>query len=266
MPRTSSAIAMNFVFLLKLAQKLPISECSSRKIRAYCSKYWEAMKIKIAEMYTVERDSKEIVMEERFMYCDPEGRAVDPHDIELRYNHNHDSKGRFCSGIGGGRSNGGGKSGKSVDKSGKTGIIKTGTVSGGLIPDSDDAQAHAERYYESVRKMKTDVRNIAQNTGFSEEDISQIKNHVFVDEHDLGGDVPERFYPNYAMSQSWQRLIDGKNIQKHDITLLNHEKMESKLMKLGYSQKEAHEFTEKVYNYAKESREYYAEINKHRKE
>ena len=40
------------------------------------------MKIKIAEMYTVERDSKEIVMEERFMYCDPEGRAVDPHDIE----------------------------------------------------------------------------------------------------------------------------------------------------------------------------------------
>ena len=114
--------------------------------------------------------------------------------------------------------------------------------------------------------MKTDVRNIAQNTGFSEEDISQIKNHVFVDEHDLGGDVPERFYPNYAMSQSWQRLIDGKNIQKHDITLLNHEKMESKLMKLGYSQKEAHEFTEKVYNYAKESREYYAEINKHRKE
>ena len=67
---------MNFVFLLRLAQKLPISECSSRKIRAYCSKYWEAMKIKIAEMYTVERDSKEIVMEERFMYCDPEGRAV----------------------------------------------------------------------------------------------------------------------------------------------------------------------------------------------
>ena len=61
------------------------------------------MKIKIAEMYTVERDSKEIVMEERFMYCDPEGRAVDPHDIELRYNHNHDSKGRFASGSGGGR-------------------------------------------------------------------------------------------------------------------------------------------------------------------
>lgn len=152
---------------------------------------------------------------------------------------------------------------RSIDISAKSGIIKSGAVSGGLIPDSDEAQAHAERYYESVRKMKTDVRNIAQNTGFSEEEISQIKNHVFINEHDLGGEVPERFYPNYAMSQSWQRLIDGKNIQKHDLTLLNHEKMESNLMKQGYSQKEAHELAEKVYNYAKESREYYAEIKKH---
>lgn len=152
---------------------------------------------------------------------------------------------------------------RSIDISAKSGIIKSGAVSGGLIPDSDEAQAHAERYYESVRKMKTDVRNIAQNTGFSEEEISQIKNHVFINEHDLGGEVPERFYPNYAMSQSWQRLIDGKNIQKHDLTLLNHEKMESNLMKQGYSQKEAHELAEKAYNYAKESREYYAEIKKH---
>lgn len=156
------------------------------------------------------------------------------------------------------------KSEKSVDKSGESGIIKSGAISGGLIPDSEEAQVHAERYYESVRKMKTDISNISRNTGFSEAEISQIKNHVFIDEHDLGGDVPERFYPNYAMSQSWQRLIDGKNIQKHDITLLNHEKMESELMKQNYSQKEAHELTEKVYNYAKESREYYAEINKHR--
>lgn len=77
------------------------------------------MKIKIAEMYTVERDSKEIVMEERFMYCDPEGRAVDPHDIELRYNHNHDSKGRFASGSGGG-----GAVKKSIDKSSGSGKIE----------------------------------------------------------------------------------------------------------------------------------------------
>ena len=161
----------------------------------------------------------------------------------------------------GGGSSGG--AGKRIDKSAKNGIIKSGAVSGALSPASKEAQAHAEQYYESVRKMKTDVKNISNNTDFSESDILQIKNHVFIEEHDLGGDVPERFYPNYAMAQSWQRLIEGKNIQKHDITLLHHEKMESDLMKKGLSQLEAHRISEKKYNYAKESREYYAEINKH---
>ena len=162
---------------------------------------------------------------------------------------------------GGGGSSGG--AGKRIDKSAKNGIIKSGAVSGALSPVSKEAQAHAEQYYESVRKMKTDVKNISNNTGFSESDILQIKNHVFIEEHDLGGDIPERFYPNYAMAQSWQRLIDGKNIQKHDITLLHHEKMESDLMKKGLSQLKAHRISEKKYNYAKESREYYAEVNKH---
>lgn len=41
-------------------------------------------------------------------------------EIELRYNHNHDEKGRFCSGRGGGRFS----SEKSVDKSEKGDIIK----------------------------------------------------------------------------------------------------------------------------------------------
>lgn len=176
--------------------------------------------------------------------------------IELRYNHNHDSKGRFASG--GGRGTG-------VDKSLKSGIINTGATSGALFPDSKEAQDHAEQYYASVRKMKTDVSKISKNTGISEKDILQIKNHVFIEEHDLGGDKPERFFPSYAMAQSWQRLIDGKNIQKHDVTLLKHEKMESDLMKQGLSQGKAHCTTEKKYNYAKESREYYAEINKHSK-
>lgn len=179
--------------------------------------------------------------------------------LELRYNHNHDDRGRFTF------SSGGGSVPKKVDKTGKSDIIKSGAVSGALSPDSKEAQKHAEQYYESVRKMKTDVRNISNNTGFSESDIAQIKDHVFMKEHDLGGDIPEQFYPSYAMAQSWQRLIEGKNIQKHDITLLRHEKMESDLMKQGYSQSVAHRMTESVFNYAKESREYYAEIDKHKK-
>ena len=54
-------------------------------------------------------------------------------EIELRYNHNHDEKGRFCSGGGGGRfssekklySNGGANPEKDVDNSEKSDIIKT---------------------------------------------------------------------------------------------------------------------------------------------
>ncbi len=55
--------------------------------------------------------------------------------LELRYNHNHDEKGRFCSGGGGGRmssssdkrlySNGGANPKKDIDKSEKSDIIKT---------------------------------------------------------------------------------------------------------------------------------------------
>ncbi len=47
-------------------------------------------------------------------------------EIELRYNHNHDNKGRFCSGGGGGRmsSESNGNSAKTLDNSEKSGIIK----------------------------------------------------------------------------------------------------------------------------------------------
>ncbi len=154
---------------------------------------------------------------------------------------------------------------KRVDKSGGGGIMNLGAISGALNPFSKDARKHAAQYYESVRHMNTDVARISENTGISEAEIAKIKKHVFLEKHDLGGDEPEYFYPNYEMAQSWQRLIDGKNIQKHDVTLLRHEAMERELMDKGYSQAEAHRLAEEKYNYSKESDEYYAETNKHHK-
>jgi len=154
---------------------------------------------------------------------------------------------------------------KSVDKSQKSGIINTGAISGALNPYSEAAEKHATQYYEAVRHMKTDVKHISKNTGFKEDDVYKIKEHIFLKKHDLGGNEPEYFYPSYEMAQSWQRLIDGKNIEKHDITLLQHEIMERNLMEQGYSQFEAHNITEKKYNYGKEAKEYYAEIDKHSK-
>ena len=171
---------------------------------------------------------------------------------EMRYNHNHDEKGRFCSGDG-------------VDKGGNSGIIKvSGAVSGALVPESEEAQKHAEQYYEAVRHMTTDCKRIAENTGYTQEEIKSIKEFIFLEKHDLGNGKPEFFYPCYEMAQSWQRLIDGKNIQPHDITLIKHEIMESKLMKLGYSQRKAHNATSKLYDYKTECEEYYATVNKHK--
>ena len=149
-----------------------------------------------------------------------------------------------------------------IDKSLESDIIKSSGISGAINPTSKRAQTHANKFYETVRYMKTDVSKIAQNTGFKEKEIEEIKDFIFYQKHDLGGVEPEYFYPNYEMSQSWQRLIDGKNIQKHDITLLQHEAKERNLMKQGYSQGTAHRMAEIKYNYSKESEEYYAKINK----
>lgn len=154
---------------------------------------------------------------------------------------------------------------KRVDKFNKNGIMNSGAISGALNPFSKGARKHAAQYYESVRHMNTDVARISENTGISEAEVAKIKKHVFLEKHDLGGNEPEYFYPNYEMAQSWQRLIDGKNIQKHDVTLLRHEAMERELMDKGYSQAEAHRLAEEKYNYSKESDEYYAETNKHHK-
>lgn len=170
-----------------------------------------------------------------------------------------DEHGRFT-----GSTSAGGSGGSGGNSSGGGADAGSDNVSGALNPDSKRAQEHADRYYESVRQMKNDHERIAANTEFSAEEVKQVKSFIFLEKHDLGGSEQEYFYPSYEMAQSWQRLIDGKNIQPHDLTLLRHEIMERKLMEQGYSQSEAHRAAEKQYNYSKESREYYAKADKHK--
>lgn len=136
----------------------------------------------------------------------------------------------------------------------------SGAIGGALNPDSERADKHAEQYYEAVRKMQTDVKRIAENIGYSEESIQSIKDFIFNEKHDLGDRI-DYFEPDYFMAQSWQRLIDGKNILPHDLTLIKHEKMEKELISQGYSQVDAHLLTSRKYNYEKEAREYYDKIN-----
>ena len=138
-------------------------------------------------------------------------------------------------------------------------IIKA--ISGARITNvyGTAAEAHAERYYGLVRNMHTDVSKIAENTGYSEDVIQRIKNYIFIEEHDLGDELPRRFDPSFAMAQSWQRLISGMP-EPHDLTLLKHEILEKELMDAGMSQHDAHIETSKKYNYTKESDDYYAAL------
>lgn len=140
-------------------------------------------------------------------------------------------------------------------------IMKSGAVSGARNPYSDAANKHAERYYGLVRSMTTDVKKIAETTGYSEQEIQGIKNYIFIDEHDLGDQGVRQFDPDYMMGESWRRLIEGKP-EQHDLTLIHHEILEKKLMQDGMSQEKAHIKASAKYNYDKEAREFYGKIKK----
>jgi len=150
---------------------------------------------------------------------------------------------------------------ENLDSSAKM-VVKS--ISGARNPFSDAANKHAERYYDLVRSMKTDVDRIAKATGYTRKEIRDIKNFIFYDKHDLGNGKEERFAPDFMMAQSWQRLIDGKP-EKHDLTLIKHEIMEKSLIADGLSQHDAHIITSKKYDYATEAKEFYAKIKKYKK-
>lgn len=136
-----------------------------------------------------------------------------------------------------------------IAKSAESGIINTGSVSGALNPYSKEAGKHAVQYYESVRHMSTDTTKISTATRIKKDKIDKIKNHIFIQEHDLL-DGHKRFDPSYDMAQSWQRLINGSHEEK-DMVLLKHEYAELRYMEKGMTQNEAHIKASKRYNYAK---------------
>jgi SPP1 gp7 family putative phage head morphogenesis protein len=145
---------------------------------------------------------------------------------------------------------------KTVAKNSGSVIMKSGAKSGALTDKNDPLyekrDKHAEMYYESVRNSKKApiVKSISQNSGFSEAYVSKVFDHVFVNEYDLYGGK-RRFESDYDMAESFRRLREGKNIQEHDIILLRHEHLEYGLMnKLGISYDEAHELTQRKYDYA----------------
>ena len=140
-------------------------------------------------------------------------------------------------------------------------VLVSGGISGAITdPFSKRAVAHAKLYYEEIRKNHSDVKKIAKNTGFTQDQIMLVKNYLFLDVHELYDGI-RRFDVSFEIAESWRRLaFDPKSIKNHDLTLLNHELMELRLVSEGVSQEEAHVITSRKYNYSQESYDYYQSL------
>jgi hypothetical protein len=131
----------------------------------------------------------------------------------------------------------------------------------GLKDKSAQAQrAYSDTYYESIRNRKeaTDIDKIAKNTGFSSTDIQSIRNHVFVDKHDLGDGKFERLATDWQIAQAWQRMEQGwagngqDKYHDVDILLLRHELEELTIIaKYGYNAWDAHHLAYEKYPWSK---------------
>lgn len=155
---------------------------------------------------------------------------------------------------------------KNIAKTIDSGIM----ISGARIidPDSTDGIKFAKMYYDEIRSFSTDTKKIAENLGKEELDIKKIKAYLFEDKslYDTDTKSYRRFDPDCAIAQSWQRLMNGKDIKKHDRTLIEHELLEMRIKKEnpGIEHLEAHRLAASKYNYPKEAGEYYGNLKKHK--
>jgi hypothetical protein len=106
----------------------------------------------------------------------------------------------------------------------------------------------ANRAYEKYSR-EDDSERIAKISGFSVDEIHQVRSHVFFKKHKLENGTYARFAPDYDMAVAWKRLREGKPLER-DITLLNHELLESKIEKqYNVSAGEAHKKASETYNW-----------------
>lgn len=140
------------------------------------------------------------------------------------------------------------------------GVVQKGALNDANDPDHSRRDAHAVSYYEELRNRdrgKT-VAKIAKASGMNEADARRGFEHLFVEEHDLE-DGHHRFYEDYQIAQSVQRLLSGRNIQEHDRILFRHEELEARYMAQGMAQGEAHDAADLRYNYAEAIRKWLRE-------
>lgn len=85
----------------------------------------------------------------------------------------------------------------------------------------------AEKIYNSIRECDTDICDIAENLGFKADNIKNVKDHVFYNEHDLDRYGPDeiehkRFDATLEQALAWKRLETATHNQD-DVTWIKHE-------------------------------------------
>ena len=143
-------------------------------------------------------------------------------------------------------------------------ISQRGAQSGALDVEGKDgerAQKHANMMYETFRNIKSDVPKIAASTGYSEQEIQRVKNHLFFNEYELA-DGKHKFYPDFYQAQSWDRLRKGEPIEI-DFIMIEHELIEESLMRNGINYDDAHNTANETANYQQAIKEIkYGQVKK----
>ncbi len=144
---------------------------------------------------------------------------------------------------------------KDLTNSGNSDIMQSGAITGAYNskndPDGTKRDAHAKAYYDSMRNSDKGkiVSTIAENANVEAESVSKMYDHLLINKYDLYKGHTT-FDEDYDISQSIQRLREGKNIQEHDRLLVLHEALEHDLMNIeGLTYDEAHKIANNKYNY-----------------
>ena len=112
-----------------------------------------------------------------------------------------------------------------------------------------ELEEKAEMFYDEVRRNSGDVELIARNTGRSVEEISQIRDHLFINEHQLDNNTRGRFDADIWIAEAWERLRNNTFNDLDDL-LLSHELIELRHMnQTGSTYREAHEVANSIANW-----------------
>ncbi len=107
----------------------------------------------------------------------------------------------------------------------------------------------ATDFYNETRQNKDNfIKNISQNGYIHIKSAEKIFEHIFIKKHNLNSCF-KTFDTDYNMAESFKRIIEGINIQPHNLILLKHERLELYLMtRYKYDYSTAHKITERKCN------------------